>query len=545
MRRLHWLAIGLSVAVLSVVSSPAAFATADSPTLTLSPTVRPPGTVTYRSTFTATGSGFGPANTTISFSFDGASEGYIKASDTGAFRATLTVPIGTQPGTHIVKALGTPSQAAATAILTVRSNFPQYRGDPIHTGTSPFENTINRSNVSSLNATFTVPGVNNRSSVAVQGGIGYSVGSHLFAFDPNGVKNCSGSGVKTCTPLWQSAESTETNISNPAAGGGFVFVASGNRLLAYKQGDGASCPGTPKTCSASWSGTLSGTGLTPIVAGQNVYIVDSHTVYAFDVSGTGPNCSGFPAVCQPLWTASVGTDSFNQYVGPAVAGDVLYASSYSPGGTLYAFSATGTTNCSGTPTVCSPLWKGKPANPPGVGTGSPAVVKGVVYVGMGNNLYAFQAGTGGSCTGTPKVCRPLFSGTAGGVTSSPAVANSRVYAASEDGYIYVFDAAGVTNCTGTPKVCTALWRDGPQGSIVETSPVVANGVVYIGSSFGSPTNRVYAYSSAKTASCTGSPPVCAPLWTGTTNSATWPQPTIVNGMLYEGDDSGTVTAFGL
>src|SRR5882724_539111 len=45
-------------------------------------------------------------------------------------------------------------------------------------------------------------------------------------------------------------------------------------------------------------------------------------------------------------------------------------------------------------------------------------------------------------------------GTGSFVESSPAVANGVVYVGSDDGLLYAFDAAGGTGCSGGPTTCT-------------------------------------------------------------------------------------------
>jgi outer membrane protein assembly factor BamB len=52
------------------------------------------------------------------------------------------------------------------------------------------------------------------------------------------------------------------------------------------------------------------------------------------------------------------------------------------------------------------------------------------------------------------------------------------------GTVKAFDAAGTQNCSGSPKVCTALWTSPALGTISRSSPVVANGLLFIGSSTG-------------------------------------------------------------
>ena len=55
---------------------------------------------------------------------------------------------------------------------------------------------------------------------------------------------------------------------------------------------------------------------------------------------------------------------------------------------LYAYSAAGTTNCSGTPTTCNALWTASTGGPL---LSSPAVANGTVYVGSGDhNVYAYE-----------------------------------------------------------------------------------------------------------------------------------------------------------
>jgi len=76
---------------------------------------------------------------------------------------------------------------------------------------------------------------------------------------------------------------------------------------------------------------------------------------------------------------------------------------------------------------------------------------------------------------------PDWTATTGSVVrSSPAVANGVVYVGSGDGKLYAFDAAGSTNCTVTPTSCNPLWT-GTAGNAVFSSPAVANGRVYVGS----------------------------------------------------------------
>jgi outer membrane protein assembly factor BamB len=158
-----------------------------------------------------------------------------------------------------------------------------------------------------------------------------------------------------------------------------------------------------------------------------------------------------------------------------VANGIVYLSGYGFGvhgdayGQLAAFDAHGRTGCSGTPKRCTALWSSQI----GASFSSPAVARGVVYVGSDlHTLYAFDAASGAplwtSPTGTERF-------------NAPAVANGVVYASPNNGNLYAFDAAGITGCSGAPKTCTPLWT-APRsvGVNLGGSPAVAYGMIYIG-----------------------------------------------------------------
>ena len=105
---------------------------------------------------------------------------------------------------------------------------------------------------------------------------------------------------------------------------------------------------------------------------------------------------------------------------------------------------------------------------------SPAYVDGTIVVGAGDGgVYALDAATGK---------QRWRAQTEGRVRASPAVANGRVYAASFDGRVYCFDLT-----TGALR-----WRYDTEGvglrsgsygfdrRSIQSSPAVADGVVYVG-----------------------------------------------------------------
>jgi outer membrane protein assembly factor BamB len=264
-------------------------------------------------------------------------------------------------------------------------------------------------------------------------------------------------------------------------------------------------------------------------------------LYAFDAAGS-TNCSGTPKVCAPLWTASTGRGQASS--SPAVANGVLYVSGNRPGqDLLFAFDAAGATGCSGTPKVCTPLWTAPLAGSIGL---APAVANGMVYVGESEpnflgQVAAFDAAGSKNCSGTPKTCSPLWtSPTLTAITSSPAVANGVLYIGSSGGKLYAFDAAGVTNCSGTPTTCAPLWSTASY-SMIPSSPAVANGVVYVGAWNG----NFYAFDAAGAIGCSGTPKTCMPLWTSATRGPIGTSPAIDNGVLYIGSDDGNLYAYSL
>jgi outer membrane protein assembly factor BamB len=136
---------------------------------------------------------------------------------------------------------------------------------------------------------------------------------------------------------------------------------------------------------------------------------------------------------------------------------------------------------------------------------SSAVANAVVYVGTGSRLgtgpgtvYALNANTGGL----------LWKYATGGtVNSSPTVANGVVYIASNDGELFALNAG-----TGVK-----LW-DFATGDSAGSSPAVANGVVYVGST----NNNVYALNAS-----TG-----ARLWSFATGATVNSSPAVANGVVY-------------
>jgi len=105
------------------------------------------------------------------------------------------------------------------------------------------------------------------------------------------------------------------------------------------------------------------------------------------------------------------------------------------------------------------------------------------------------------------------------IESSPAVANGIVYVASENGKLHAIDAV-----TGQQK-----WIATTQGSILQSSPAIANNLVYIGSGDG----KLYAFNAT-----TG-----AQKWVGVTGNSIYASPTVADGTVYIGSSDGKLYAF--
>jgi outer membrane protein assembly factor BamB len=100
------------------------------------------------------------------------------------------------------------------------------------------------------------------------------------------------------------------------------------------------------------------------------------------------------------------------------------------------------------------------------------------------------------------------------VYSSPAVAGGVVYLGSSDGLLYAFDE----------RSGRQLWT-GATGGAVFSSPAVGGGVVYAGSGDG----RLYAFAAGGCGRTS-----CAPLWTGDTGGIVVSSPTLAGGRVFIG-----------
>jgi len=310
--------------------------------------------------------------------------------------------------------------------------------------------------------------------------------------------------------------------SSPAVVGGVVYIGSSDGTLWAFPADGCE----DSVCSVPlWKSAPLGRMIdSPTVANGVVYVgsqtsADSNDgkLSAFAAAGCGK------AVCEPLWQGAAGKDAILES-SPTVAGNWVYIGAFD--GLLYAFPAHG---CGAT--LCAPAWVGVTG---GTIESTPTVSGGVVYVGSDDGfLYAFAASGCGrhSCQatwrgtlGTPKLVSSVFD-------STPAVLDGVVYIGSAHA-LAAFNAAG---CGGGGD-CKPIWQAVDNTQFFGGSPAIANGRIYIGLES---TVAVYSADGCGAA-------VCDPLWLLTAaggGAAVASSPTIANGVVYAGRNTGEVLAW--
>jgi outer membrane protein assembly factor BamB len=159
---------------------------------------------------------------------------------------------------------------------------------------------------------------------------------------------------------------------------------------------------------------------------------------------------------------------------------------------------------------------------------SPVIANGIAFIaGFDGRLSAFNLA---GCFGAR--CDPLWTGQTGGdITAAPAVWQNEVLAASADHKLWAFPAGG---CNFQPT-CKPLWRGLLAGAVVDSSPAIANGIVYVGTYEPA---RLYAF---KAGGCGHA--FCKPLWTGTAAGHLVAPPGVGGGSVFIGSSNGTMYVF--
>jgi hypothetical protein len=396
-------------------------------------------------------------------------------------------------------------------------------------------------------------------------GSGFIGGGTLAAFSATACPQ----SPTNCAPLWTAPVEygLAPMIETPVVANNEVYVNNGPWLAAFPT-DNSSCPLVSGYCTPLRIYDNAGASAVspPLVVNNLLYAPGSGKVFSADGTQgcslkSGVNWLGVPILeCEPLWTnvASSGS-SFTNGGTPTVVtasagsynGDpILYLAAPTSGGLLrvFAYDANDKNNCGvvyGLP-VCAPLWTDQATGQfSDDGAGAVSVANGYAYVGGSNlvgsgggqgTLFAFDQNGVGCASG---ICSPKFE-TSGGpgfpVPINLAVSGSTVYGTTAGGILAAFSATG----TGT------LWKTGPicadaySNSYNNGAPNVANGVVYVGITCGSPPGvgtggGVAAYSTSGT---------LIKSYPSPDNGAVYNSPIVANnGVLYFGTISGSIYAY--
>jgi hypothetical protein len=354
----------------------------------------------------------------------------------------------------------------------------------------------------------------------------YVSGGPSAVFDSVGVEGCSGA-PRVCAPQWTINQNGELDVIDAT-----LHIGS----VAYDADGVRECSGTPKVCEGMWLYTGEGIPTGPVDPTKLHFQLGGYTFHGSedlyldgslapkDLSTCVTGVPGTIPGCRVAWTRALGGGPLGSRIGmPAQADGRIFASYSSPvseQGTLFAFDgrdakgpllwsaslpgkggpdiavadgvvvttvqigldwllaaydAAGVTNCSGSPKVCTPLW----VSDTWTGGGNevaPAIADGIVYRAVGSQLRAYDLHGQQSCSGTPVVCQRLWVASVGAGITAPAVANGLVYTGAADGSVEAFDARGITGCSATTRVCGPLWTTNVGAAAGEV--VVSGGRVY-------------------------------------------------------------------
>jgi outer membrane protein assembly factor BamB len=253
---------------------------------------------------------------------------------------------------------------------------------------------------------------------------------------------------------------------------------------------------------------------TPVVVGDRVYVTNTAgTLLAFPTS-----CGTASATCRPIWTANEGSGS-TFGIGSAAVGDGMVLAG-SVQGRLFGYP----TSCEG---VCRPIWTARPGGD--LSSASPVVAGGIVYVGSSDGtFYAYPAG----CSSYPRPCPPLWTaplrggfGAAGYAGAQPVVADGVVYVGSTRGTLYAFPASCSSPCEPLHEV--------------RLPGVLNNPLVLVGRTLYVTSGRdLYAFATH----CLDRTP-CGPDWVGSASALILSPPAVGDGHVYVGSTDGAVWAF--
>jgi uncharacterized protein YjbI with pentapeptide repeats/outer membrane protein assembly factor BamB len=445
------------------------------------------------STLTLTGSGFADRET-LTVSLDGGKLATVTTGSAGsAGPLTLTVPRSAQPGLHRITAAGNGKTQTAGAWFTVATNWDQAAYDSGLTNYNPVENALTPAKARTLTKKF-----------LFSPGAGAS-GAYAPSIDDGVAYIASGKGPLTAVSAatgktlwtwkepggWDAARTTpHDQLSQPVLLNGVLYLSvAGQGLAAISSSSGK----------LIWTSNLGAVNLAQPTRYQGVlYTTDHGTLYAVDAA-IGESLR--QRIANPFHRA-------HPLLGqPAVAGGVMYVRGSN--GILYAYAAYSTA----TPDL-TPLWTYTVPGTPQ--TGRLAVSGGTIY------LTTSTASGGGLVAISASTRKQEWQVKTAAKLNAPAIAGRTVYLVTQNGLLIALNAA-----TGAHR-WTANLHDTSSGSDT-FHPAVAGGVVYALSNAGT----AYAFNAT-----TG-----ALLWSHPSGGALRTVPVIANGILYIGTKSGGVEAF--
>ena len=254
----------------------------------------------------------------------------------------------------------------------------------------------------------------------------------------------------------------------------------------------------------------------PVVAGDRVYVTNTAgTLLAFPTT-----CATAPGTCRPIWTANEGPDSTYQIGSPAIGEGMVFAGSVQ--GTLFGYPI----SCG--PGTCRPTWMARPGGD--LSSASPVVADDVVYVGSSTGtLYAYAAG----CASYPHPCAPVWTaqlqggfGAGGHSGAQPVVADGVVYVGSSSGVLYSFPTACSSPCRPLREVRLP--------GVLSNPLVLVDGTLYVTSG-----NELYAFPTR----CFSRGKGCGPDWVASASASIVSTPVVGDGHVYVGSTDGVVSVF--
>jgi outer membrane protein assembly factor BamB len=289
--------------------------------------------------------------------------------------------------------------------------------------------------------------------------------------------------------------------SSPVVVKGVVYVGSG---------DGHVYALDLETGGERWAATATGAvDAAPAVAAGRVFVGDRAGVFHALDAATG----------KELWSFREGMPV--PFPWGHESGDI-YRSSATIAGGMVLFGGTDGFVYALDPATGRPKWRTDlQARIPG----SPAVAEGLVVVGDAAGIvHALDLASGASRWTFRTAGSDLVSADFGfdrrTIQSSPSIAGDRVFVGARDGFLYALDLH-----TGK-----RLWQFDHEVSWVNTTPAVAAGVVYAGSSDAHFVQAVDAATGRE-------------LWRADTENIEWSSPAVAGGSVFAGDGAGWMYAF--